>query len=363
MSFKAKDQFHSKRYHIYHLTDSVNEGGMARNKAFYEKFLSLKAIQINVYSKNIAKRFWMALRTLLLLIFTRNKNLFIHQGSLLVLFPIFFMKIPFLRKLVFSLLNRAAKRNKLILEVNDLPYEQSIDLELEVHEIYKIIQDGFYSIKECHYVFASNEMAAYISSKYSIKELYINVIINGAPQLCDYSSIFTNEQWVNSEKTKFVYAGSLNKGRQIEDLLNIFSKDQHNLLIVLGNEGEWLNAVELPENIIYLGNFQEKEAHYLVSKCDIGIIPYNEDRFYYNLCFPTKVSFYLTAGLPILSTPLKELQQVFKNEAALLFVSFDKWSTVIENISKNEVMIMKESAKIIKESYSWKFLLNKGKID
>lgn len=360
MSFKTQRSL--QRYYIYHLTDSVNEGGMARNHAFYEKFLSLNAIQINVYSKHISQRLLKAVRTILLMIFARNKNLFIHQGSLLVLFPVFFMKIPFLRKLVFYLLNHVANRNKLIVEVNDLPYEQSIDLELEVLEIYNTFQDNLYNIKGCHYIFASNEMAFYVCSKYSIEDVYCNVIINGGPQLFDYSSVFTNEKWIKSEKIKFVYAGSLNKGRQIEDLLYIFSKDDNNLLIILGNEGEWLKTIELPENIIYLGNFKEKEAHYLVSKCDIGIIPYNEKRFYYNLCFPTKVSFYLTAGISVLSTPLKEIQQVFKGNEALLFVPFANWTTVIKNMTKGDVIIMKESVKTIKDLYSWNAILNDSKI-
>jgi glycosyltransferase involved in cell wall biosynthesis len=281
----------------------------------------------------------------------------------MVLFPVFLMRISLLRKSVFYLLNQVSRKNKLIIEVNDLPYEQSIDLELAVHDIHRVLQDGFYTVKRCHYIFASNEMASYIASKYSIEPMYSNVIINGAPQLCDYSSVFTKEEWMHSTKTKFVYAGSLNKGRQIEDLLDVFSENEANLLIVLGNEGEWLKEIQLPKNIIYLGNFEENEAHYLVSKCDIGIIPYNADRFYYNLCFPTKVSFYLTAGLPILSTPLKELQQVFKNEGIVLFVPFADWKSILPNISKKEVAIMKESVQMIKESYSWKTLLNKNKFD
>lgn len=363
MDFKKQNQFHQQKYYIYHLTESVHEGGMARNRAFYERFSSLDAIRINVYSRNLFKRLGVAVKTLFVLIFIRNRVVFIHQGSLMVLFPVLLMRMSFLRKSVFYLLNQVSNKNKLIIEVNDLPYEQSIDLELTVHNIHKILQDGLYTIKRCHYIFASNEMASYVCSKYSIEPMYSDVIINGAPQLCDYSSTFANEEWIHSAKTKFVYAGSLNKGRQIEDLLLVFSEDDENLLIVLGNEGEWLKSIELPKNIIYLGNFEEDKAHYLVSKCDIGIIPYNADRFYYNLCFPTKVSFYITAGLPILSTPLKELQQVFKNERMIVFVPFAEWKSALINISKKEVLLMKKSVEIIKDSYSWKTLLKKNKFD
>ncbi|MEA9413125.1 hypothetical protein [Flavobacterium sp. PL02] len=269
------------------------------------------------------------------------------------------MKIVFFRKIVFYLLKKISSRNKLILEVNDLIYEQSIDLELVVDDFFSFLQDKLYTIENCNYIFASNEMKHYVSEKYSILPKYSTVIVNGAPELCDYSFMFNNEEWMNTDKLKFVYAGSLNKGRQIEDLLAVFDNDKDNLLIVLGNEGEWLEEIELANNIFYLGNFEEKIAHYLVSKCDIGIIPYNEDRFYYNLCFPTKVSFYLTAGLPIFSTPLKELQNVFYNDDVILFNSFSDWKNVIMNIDKKYIEKMKKSTDLIKNKYQWDFLLKR----
>ncbi|WP_433779240.1 glycosyltransferase [Flavobacterium anhuiense] len=336
---------------------------MARNNAFYHRFLDLNAASLNVYSKNIIKRLWVSLKALWILIFLKDRNIFIHQGSLLVLFPVFLMRISFLRKVVFYLLNHLASRNRLTLEVNDLPYEQSIDLELDVDYTYKLLQDGFYTIKGCHYIFASNAMAEYVAEKYSIQGKYFKVIINGAPEVSNHTVIFDEQKWITSTSTKYVYAGSLNKGRQIEELLAIFKENENNLLIILGNNGEWLKEIDLPTNIIYLGNFEEKEAHYLVSKCDIGIIPYREERFYYNLCFPTKASFYLTAGVPILTTPLKELQQVFKDKKALLFVPFINWHTTIKNLDNTEIIIMKESAKKIKDSYSWKAILNENKFD
>lgn len=347
-----------KNYYIYYLSESVQEGGMARNKAFYEKFLSLNTITLNVYSKNSIVRFWVTLRVICTLLFLRGRTVFIHQGTLLFIFPVFFMRTKFLRKISFYLLGKVSKKNKFIIEVNDLIYEQSIDLELEVDEIFRVLQQYIYTIKNCNYIFASNEMESYVCSKYSILPKHSKVIINGAPQVRDYSSTFKNEAWMNSDKSKFVYAGSLNKGRQIEELLLAFSGEDNNLLIILGNDGEWLNTIKLPKNILYLGNFEEHEAHYIVSKCDIGIIPYNADKFYYNLCFPTKVSFYLTAGLPILSTPLKELQNIFKNEEMILFVPFVKWKSVLNNFDKNKMLKMKQVVTVSKESYYWTSLLD-----
>ncbi|KQB41544.1 putative Glycosyltransferase [Flavobacterium aquidurense] len=336
---------------------------MSRNNAFYKRVSDLDALKINIYSKNIFKRFWFAVKTICTLYFIKNRSILIHQGSLWILFPVFFMKANFFQKLVFHLLAKVSKNNKLTIEVNDLVYEQSIDLELFVDDFFSFLQQRLYTIKDCYYIFASHEMKYYTSKKYNILSKYSSVIINGAPELKDYSIIYNDEKWMESDKKKFVYAGSLNKGRQIEDLLTIFTDNEDNLLIVLGNEGEWLNEIKLPKNIIYLGNFEEGIAHYIVSKCDIGIIPYNENRFYYNLCFPTKVSFYITAGLPVLCTPLKELQNVFYNDDAILFNSFSNWKNIIKDIDKEHIIKMKKATDLIKKSYQWDFVLQSLKFE
>lgn len=345
--------------YIYYLTESVNEGGMARNKAFYEAFNDLRGKMFNIYTKNTLSRFWISFKAFILLLFIKNKTVFIHQGALLFLFSMVLLRIIFFRKIIFCLLNRVSKNNKLVIEINDLIYEQSIDLELKVDEIFKILQKNIFAIKNCNYVFASNEMESYVISKYSIPSKNSSVIVNGAPKVKDCSLVVKNEKWMDCNKNKFVYAGSLNKGRQIEDLLNVFASQDNSLLIILGSDGEWLNNVELPENIIYLGNHEESEAHYIVSKCDIGLIPYNAHRFYYNLCYPTKASFYLTAGLPILSTPLKELRNVFQDKGVFLFNDFKDWGGVIDGIDKNVILKMKQEVDFIKEKFYWESLLRK----
>lgn len=348
----------NKVYYIYHLTEAVNEGGMARNKAFFEKFSHLGSNLLNVFRKNLINRFTATVKVIFILFFAKRKVIFIHQGTFFYLFSTFLLQFKLIRSIAFILLNHVSKSNKLILEVNDLPYEQSKDLELEVNFIFKILEDNLYTIKNCHYIFASYEMEKYVCSKYSIPPKYSNVIINGAPQVQDYSSIFKNERWIDSEKCKFVYAGSLNRGRQIEDLLNIFTQNDNYMLIILGAGGEWFNDLDLPGNIVFLGNLEERKAHYLVSKCDIGIIPYAEDRFYYNLCFPTKVSFYLTAGLPILSTPLKELQEIFKTDEMIWFVPFSEWPTEIKDIQKYRIQKSKKIVAENKDFYCWPYILN-----
>src|SRR5690606_32784100 len=103
-------------------------------------------------------------------------------------------------------------------------------------------------------------------------------IINGAPLLNNSSKLQIFEK--DEKRIKYIYAGTLNKGREIDNFLNIFINNPKVLLIVIGTDGEWLKT--LPnENIRYLGEFNESDALHIASQCDIGIVPYNEDKLYY----------------------------------------------------------------------------------
>lgn len=343
----------NKKYYIGHFLKDFNDGGQSRNNAFRQYFVSNNTLAPLIYSKKTIIRFGYLLNVLRIIIFSRGNEIFIHQGTFLVIFPLPVLRFNCIRKTVFLLTQRLANRNKVTIEINDLPYEQAKDLELFVDENYKTVQDKLYSINNAKYIFASHEMGKYVKSKFYLD---YNVIINGSNAVQDFSESFVLDECFASEKMKYIYAGGLNKGRQIEDLISIFNC-REDILILIGEWGEWLKNYNLSKNIYYLGKFEEKYAHYLASKCDIGIIPYDENRFYYNICYPTKASFYITAGIPFLSTPLKELQNVFGQTGIAYFVTFKKWESFIENFDKSDLKTVKEKIKKEKSKFYWKELL------
>jgi hypothetical protein len=287
-------------------------------------------------------------------LFSRNNEIFIHQGTLLLLFPLPILKFKGIREIVFKLLQHLSVRNSVTIEVNDLPYEQAIDLELVVNEVYKIFQDKLYPLKKVDFIFASHEMGKYIKGKFNSN---YNVVINGSNEVRDFYNTKKVHDCFNSAETKYIYAGGLNKGRQIEALISKFA-NRKEILILTGEWGEWLSDCKLPKNIYYLGKFEEDYVHYLASKCDIGIIPYDESRFYYNICYPTKASFYITAGIPFLSTPLSELKNIFQNMGIAFFVPFANWDLFITNLNKNKLAEIKYEINKVKSNFFWEELLN-----
>jgi hypothetical protein len=344
----------AKIFYIGNLVAGFNDGGQSRNKAFRQAFLDRKASIKAVYDSNPLIRLFYGLNVLMLLLISKGNQIFVHQGSLIVLFPMPIIKFGWIRKLVFKLLQHAADRNTITVEVNDLPYEQSKDLELPVRQLDKVFQERLYSLKNTHYVFASHEMGRYVNEKYN---LHYSVVINGSDRVKDFSNSDAAPACLDSLETKYIYAGGLNKGRQIELLISKF-RDRKEILILIGEWGDWLLDYELPANIFYLGKFQEDYAHYLTSKCDIGLIPYDENRFYYNICYPTKASFYITAGIPFLSTPLEELKNVFENTGMVYFVPIEQWDEFIEHFDSSSLSDTKKKIERQKHQFYWEDLLN-----
>lgn len=345
-------------YYITYLSDEINEGGMARNLAFSNKVRNFEARRLNMYlyRNNIIKRTWKGINFLFFLLCKKSKTIIVHQSAITLLFPLLTKELS--RKIFKLILKRISSKNKLIIEVNDLPYEQAIDLDLPVLESMLKLEDILYSIPNCHYIFASTEMSKYVIEKYRINHGHSKVVINGGPVLLRAKSFLESQNWINSDSTKYVYAGSLNKGRQIERIIEVFLKNPDSILVLIGIWGEWLNEIDLPQNIIYLGDFDEITAQTIVSVCDLGIIPYDEEKFYYNLCYPTKASFYITAGIPFLSTPLKELMNVFESEDMAFFEEFNNWKDFVRNFDKSILMRKRVKVKNGISKFYWDNLID-----
>ncbi|WP_188435081.1 hypothetical protein, partial [Chishuiella changwenlii] len=260
-------------------------------------------------------------------------------------------------------LEKISSKNKLYIEVNDLPIEQAKDLDLIINNNYVYFQDVIYSLKDTHYIYASYEMEKYNRLKYSQNKSNNQVIINGGNELKNNSiSIKELNIKIDSSKINIIYAGSLNKGRQIEWLIDIFNNLESNLLL-LGESGNWINSFKKSNNVSYLGEFSEDEAQIIASHCDLGIVPYDDNRFYYNLCYPTKNSFYICSGIPFLSTKLRESYQLLNSLNVAYFLDKDEFVDQINNLTKEKIYDKKKNVNQIMPIFSWNKILNKLVID
>lgn len=353
----------SRLYLISNLRKDVREGGMARNLAFQTELLKRNAKIYSFSSMNFFYRIWSFFNVLFFLLYVRRSTLVILQNTFIsYIFPLPLFKYNFLVAIIRKILNYTLKRNMIYFEINDLIYEQAKDLKLNVNPSSSIYEDFIFTIPDARFIFASNKMREYIMDKYGVKFQNTQVILNGAPELINDNRV-KSEVAPDEKLIKFVYVGTLNKGRQIEELIHIFHNSKHELYL-MGNDGEWINLSD-KKNIFYIGSFDEYHALVKTSQFDMGVIPYDNTAFYYNLCYPTKNSFYLSAGLPILSTPLEETRNVFRllNEDIAIFSEMTNWKSIIENLDRSRITSLQQNVKKIKSKIYWNNILSELKLD
>lgn len=332
----------------------ITEGGASRLSAFI-KLLSLSCSSQHIYSKeSIVGRLINMLHMFGHMLSDKNEVVLIHYSNFPLIFTQFALGYPFVSRLIGSLINYCAQRNRLYVEVNDLPFEQAVDLALKSNKM-NIFDSILFSKRNINFIFASKQMSLYVQHKYNIEPERISVIINGSWPITVRSKSDSLKE--KSSKLRFVYAGTLNKGRQILQMIDIFANLDHTLTL-LGADGAWLTPyIEKNKSISYLGPVPEDVAHKIVSECDVGIIPYDNTLFYYNMCYPTKASFYVTAGITFISSPLHELQNHFSDDA-VLFCPVEGWRTLL---TRSDIFqIVSEKSKIIQsdiaDGFSWNII-------
>lgn len=351
--------------YITYLESSVTEGGMSRNKGFYDYFLSQQTTKIvNINRKNKLMRVLYCIWLILLLPFNKNKKIFIHQNAIVYMFTAALLSCNLGEILLRKFIGNLSSRNLVIVEINDLMIEQAIDLGFSEVAYAKGFYESIFSCQQLRFIFASHYMRDYAVSKYGIICANTEVVINGGSSLTKHNNYPELEEAIrpfeDDVRLKFIYAGSVAQNRQISESIEIFIKNPNCILLIMGPGGAWLRQLELPENIRYIGSFENDLAVEIASHCDIGIVPYDESKFYYNLCYPTKASFYICAGIPFLSTPLIELRNVYEKLGICVFYSIHEWAEYIGSLSSLDIVKMKNE--IITKDYvtkfSWNYLIS-----
>jgi glycosyltransferase involved in cell wall biosynthesis len=339
-------------FHIGRGPDAiVQEGGFSRDAAIYE-FLKGRSVFIDARDV-IVKRM---IKIFALLMSSKDNLIVIHYPLLGVPVSNRLFVTAIIRSLFLSALSFASKRNKLIVDVSDLPVEQAIDLELPILSCYKRVESVLFSLN-CNFIFASFSMRDYICEKYGLNKLHTKVCINGGPKLIQ-AHLDKYQHFIEREKINYVYAGTLNKGRQIEKMIDIFSSHPNANLILMGLNGEWIDEkFGNIQNIKYVGAQPEAIAHGIVSMCDIGLIPYDSQRFYYQLAYPTKLSFYITAGIPFLSTDVMEVRNVNTMHNFGILADIDQWPAVINALTKDQLSELKVNAAQAQDNFQWPNIL------
>jgi glycosyltransferase involved in cell wall biosynthesis len=345
-----------KIIHVVRHAQVADEGGTVRDNAFYEHFRKKPNVETLALGHG---KIWDILRVLLCLRYKRRVIL-LHVSSMG--FPIlnngFVGRIG--ARLFLWWFRNLSSRNKIILEVNDLFVDQARDLNLPVPINFQKIEHRIFSRKGVTYAFASESMRKYAIEKFGIAHSETLTVINGDHALPDGNAAPIPVGTASDRGLKFVYSGTLNKGRQIEKMLLAF-RDSRNKLILLGKDGEWISQEYFENsNIVYLGAFESRTANAIVASCDVGLIPYPEDRGYFQIAYPTKVSSYLVAGIPFLSTRVREVERILEEHSGIgKCLPIDEWASWMNQVKHDELAEMNESIAPIRSQFTWKHIIGR----
>lgn len=351
----------NENYRIMGKNISVTEGGMSRNIAF------MHWVKTNVPELEEIKlgdnRFANLLKVFGILLMKKNIKIIFQYTTVGV--PLHNIKIAgrIISALFLKAIKKSTKFNELIFDVSDLKYEQCLSLELNEDkiEVVKKFEEVFFKTR-AQFIFASEAMREYACNKYLIPLKNTDVCINGGTEILKkYDIKDIEEEYINCNKILFVYAGTLNKGRQIEEMISSFPNDNKSILLLMGSGGAWLHDFTKNKNIHYLGALEEEKAHYIVSMCDVGLIPYSSDRLYYNLAYPTKLSFYITAGIPFLSTSVQEVINIHKKYDIGYILDNKNWKQFFYDVSKQDIENKKTKINEIKSKFYWNAIFSANK--
>lgn len=307
-----------------------------------------------------------------------TKFLTYRNKCILILYPAHYITMGSYSKIARTLsflcmktMKYASRNNTFIFDIPDLKHEQAIDIEKHDFDL-KYVESRERQIFSlpAKYVFASEGLMERAIEKYGINPEQCEVAINGgslaetvsheARKILDDSD---DNSASETQTIKCVYAGTLTRGRQVQSMIDEVRNCSFIILYLLGTQGEWIPNYLKTENITnvrFLGSRREDVAAEIVSQCDVGLIPYDDSRLYYNIAYPTKLSFYICSGIPYLSTPVAEVKKI-QDKYGLGFVDkLENWAKLLcEPETQNRIKLMKETVREQRKEFTWNSILSK----
>ena len=124
-----------------------------------------------------------------------------------------------------------------------------------------------------------------------------------------------------------VYVGGIQNDRGLEDMIEAMKELRREYAFVIIGSGSLLPKLQeialkngLETSVYFHGAVHSDQLPSILSSADIGITLIKTDSGSYDLALPSKVFEYMQAGLPILSSKMKQVISLFPNELSIKYV-------------------------------------------
>lgn len=167
-------------------------------------------------------------------------------------------------------------------------------------------------------VFVNKSIEIWYKEQYGPK-IKKSCVIENTPNFfkIEDNDLFREKFKIKKNTKIFLYQGSLSHGRGVEQMISFFKHTEKNICLVLMGFGplvELCQAASIESNrIFYHKAVDPTILNKYTTSADFGINLIDPICLSYKLCLPNKFFEYIFSGLPVISSDLTEVQNIFKN--------------------------------------------------
>jgi glycosyltransferase involved in cell wall biosynthesis len=141
---------------------------------------------------------------------------------------------------------------------------------------------------------------------------------------------------IPSDKKILVYVGGLQRDRGLDSIIAIMHGIKDIAVFIMIGDGaikrkleERTNELHL-ENVFFHPSIESEKIVSIISSADVGVSLIEAHSKSYELALPSKVFEYMLAGLPVISSPLKQVINIFEHSEGIFFANPDNPEEVVK---------------------------------
>ena len=211
-----------------------------------------------------------------------------------------------------------------------------------------------------HVFVVSENIADWYERTYAITR---PTVIFNAPksQNIEKSDVLRKRLGIEKNKKIFIYQGVMNHGRGINKLLDVFQgrADNKAVLVLMGYGAlvpELKSRAQASKNIFFQPAVPPREVLKYTSSADVGVALIENTCLSYYFCMPNKLFEYMMAGLPVLTSNMKEMNDFIIKHNAGEVVDIDSISTIdsaIDRLIESDLADFEHRNRKVALAYAW----------
>lgn len=146
---------------------------------------------------------------------------------------------------------------------------------------------------------------------------------------------------IPNEKKIFVYVGGLQRERGLEKMVEVMATLKNKAVFVMIGDDELdkklherIKDLHLESTVFFHSSIESEQVIDVLSSADIGISLIEQHSKSYELALPSKIFEYMLAGLPVVSSLLKQVKDLLSDTEGIYFADPDNTEDLIRSCNK-----------------------------